>query len=137
MAAVTPTLNTAGINTGALRDDLIELADALLAVHWSGEGVTTLRFVAESRHVPDLRAAAADAGLGDSLQIVRRIVRRAIARGELPARASAAIVNDLLAGALMSHVVASAAAPRTASARAKSSAYVAALVDAVIAGAKS
>lgn len=136
IAAVTPSTAFASANTGTVRGDLLELGEALLAAHWSGEGVATLRFAAESPHVQELRDAASKMAHGDTLALVRRIVRRAIARSELPASTSPALFNDLLAGALMSHAI-SAAAPRTPAARAKSDAYVALLVDAIIAGAKS
>ncbi|MCW2604945.1 MAG: hypothetical protein JWN61_3080 [Pseudonocardiales bacterium] len=134
IAAVTPATEFAAANTGTVRGDLIELGEALLAAHWSGEGVATLRFAAESPHVQELRDAASKVAHSDTLQLVRRIVRRGITRGELPAGCSPALINDMLAGALMSHAIA-ALAPRTAASRAKSTAYVQLLVDAVIAGA--
>ena len=134
IAAVTPAVASPPPNTGTVRGDLVELGEALLAAHWSGEGVATLRFAAESPHVQELRDAAAKVAHADSLAQVRRIVRRGVTRDQLPASTSPALVNDLLAGALMSHAM-SAPAPRTAAARAKSSAYVELLVDAVLAGA--
>lgn len=134
IAAVTPTAAFTSANTGSVRGDLIELGEALLAAHWSGEGVATLRFAAESPHVQELRDAASKVAHGDTLALVRRIVRRGVTRSELPASASPVLINDMLAGALMSHAI-SAPAPKTPAARAKSAAYVALLVDAVVAGA--
>lgn len=134
IAAVTPAGELGAINTGSVRGDLIQLADELLGAQWSGEGVATLRFAAESPHVAELREAASKASHGDTLQTVRRIVRRGVTRGELPARTNAALVNDLVVGAVMSHAIVT-PAPRTAAARAKSRAYVELVVDAVIAGA--
>jgi AcrR family transcriptional regulator len=136
IAAVTPAAGFAAANTGTVRGDLVELGDALLAGHWSGEGVATLRFAAESPHVPELRDAASKLAHADTLQLVRRIVRRGVTRSELPAGCSPALINDMLAGALMSYA-STVPAPRSAAARSKSSAYVQLLVGAVIAGASS
>lgn len=134
IAAVTPAVVFSAANTGTVRGDLVELGEALLSAHWSGEGVATLRFAAESPHVQELRDAASKVAHADTLQLVRRIVRRGVARSELPAGCSPTLINDMLAGALMSHAIA-VPAPRTAAARAKSTAYVELLVDAIIAGA--
>jgi AcrR family transcriptional regulator len=134
IAAVTPDSTLGAINTGSARGDLVQLAEALLAAQWSGEGVATLRFAAESPHVAELREAAAKVAHSDTLQIVRKIVRRGVTKGDLSPGVNAALINDLIAGAVMSHAIVT-SPPRTAAARAKSTAYVELVVDAVLAGA--
>jgi AcrR family transcriptional regulator len=133
VAALNEGKHLEGIDTGGVREDLMELARVLLARQWSGDAAASYRFAAESRHVPELRAAAAAVKYSETVQAARRIVRRAITRGELPQGTSPTMLNDLISGAIMRHAMVS-AHPITTTVRNRSHTYLVELVDTVLAG---
>jgi AcrR family transcriptional regulator len=133
VAALNEGKHLEGIDTGNVRGDLMELARVLLARQWSGDAAASYRFAAESRHVPELRDAAAAVKYSETVQAARRIVRRAVTRGELPPGTSPTMLNDLISGAIMRHTMVT-AHPVTTTVRNRSQVYLVELVDTVLAG---
>lgn len=95
----------AEIDTGRVRDDLLALAELLLDLYEGRHGLAARRMTVESEVTPgiaerwrDVRAAQVAA--------TRRIVRRAVERGELPPDAPVTLVIDTLCGAAMLRPVA-------------------------------
>ncbi|MBE9374608.1 TetR/AcrR family transcriptional regulator [Saccharopolyspora sp. HNM0983] len=123
----------AEIDTGALRSDLIEFATGWLEYMTTDDGVLTYRLNVDSRFVPEVWEALADDPYPEHVRATRAMVRRGIARGELPQDASVALIADLVAGAVSNHVRAT---PQylQGRVRARSAEYVAHLVDTVLAG---
>jgi AcrR family transcriptional regulator len=93
-----------GIDSGSLRGDLVAYARAELRAHSGWSGKVWVRIFVESASHPELLeqmnarivTQRADAAMG--------IVRRAIARGELPASAPATLLFHTLFGAVMSRI---------------------------------
>jgi AcrR family transcriptional regulator len=122
------------IDTGAIRTDLLELAELMYRLITSPDGMAFFRLRVEARSFSELHAALEVRASARSVMDARQIVRRAIARGELPAGTSAALLTDLVVGAIVNHVLAT---PRQLSAAVHSRAgeYAAAVVDAALIGA--
>lgn len=133
MAALTDGAYIDSIDTGSLRGDLLELARRWLDRQWTEDGAAQFRFESERRYVPELRDAAAEVKYNDSVRAARRIVRRGVARGELPAGTSPTLINDLIIGGIMAHVMVT---PQrlTAAVKSRSASYLVELVDTVVAG---
>ncbi|WP_244928934.1 TetR/AcrR family transcriptional regulator [Nocardioides sp. W7] len=121
----------AEIDTGRVRDDLLALAELLLDLYEGRHGLAARRMTVESEVTPgiaerwrDVRAAQVAAA--------RRIVRRAVDRGELPADAPVTLIIDTLCGAAMLRPVAVPERLRGAADAARSR-YARELVDFVLA----
>lgn len=123
------------IDTGSLRDDLIELAGRSLAMHLGVHGLAILRLMVEARALPEVLGPVADTVRGDTVKMARKIIRRGIERGELPSAASDTLILDSLMGGILEHVLATPQS-RWKTMAARSGAHVAALVDFVLAGAR-
>jgi AcrR family transcriptional regulator len=130
-----PTTGGQAIDTGSLRDDLIELAGRSLAMHLGVHGLAILRLLVEARALPEVLGPVADTVRADSVKMARRIIRRGIERGELPATVSDTLILDSLMGGVLEHVLATPPS-RWKTMAARSEAHVAALVDFVLAGAR-
>lgn len=92
------------IDTGSLRGDLLALAHHYMDTLTGPHGEVAIKLQADRRH-EEVRVALEP----HSERIVREaltLVRRAIARGELPADISAALVIDVLIGAVANRVAA-------------------------------
>ncbi|KUI29366.1 TetR/AcrR family transcriptional regulator [Mycobacterium sp. GA-2829] len=87
-------------DTGTLRGDLLVLARSIFNLLIGENGDTVLRLSTEARMVPEL-AARWERFVASNVAAMRRIMRRAVGRGELPAGTSAALLLDALIGALM------------------------------------
>jgi AcrR family transcriptional regulator len=124
----------ADIDTGSIREDLIELAEVMYGLVTSPHGGAFLRLQVEGRNVPELSAALEARSSIRSVMNVRRIVRRAVSRGELPAETSPTLLADLVVGAVVNHVLAT---PRRLSEEVRDRArdYIGAVVDAALLGA--
>lgn len=125
----------AGIDTGELRADLIEFATSWLAHESTDDGSLARQLSADAHRVPKLADTLAGDPYPEHLRATRAIIRRGIERGELPPQTSVALVADLIAGAVSNHVTATPPHLRER-AKAESAAYIAALVDTIIAGAR-
>ena len=87
-------------DTGNIRDDLVVLAKSIMRLLIGENGDTLLRLSTEARMVPDL-APRWEQFLSANVVAMRTIVRRAVARGELPESTPGAELLDALFGALM------------------------------------
>ncbi len=123
----------AEIDTGELRADLVEFARGWLEYLGADEGALTSRLGVDAQFSPELAESLADDPYPEHIRATRAIVRRGIERGELPARASVALIADLIAGAVSNHVRATPDHLR-GQVWAESAAYVTELVDTVLAG---
>jgi AcrR family transcriptional regulator len=91
------------IDTGTLRGDLLALARMCLNALAGPHGETALHLRADAKH---FRAARASTGpYGEQMVAqARKIIRRAIARGELPAETKPGLILDLVVGGVTNHV---------------------------------
>ena len=94
------------IDTGALRDDLYELARSMMDHYLGPLGLAGLRLHVEARAYPELFADLSATVRRSRVLEARAIIRRAIARGELGERASPTLILDTLIGGLLNHVLA-------------------------------
>jgi AcrR family transcriptional regulator len=101
------------VDTGSVRGDLTELARQLLDGYAGPAGLVTLRAALEARVHPDLLTGLTDTLNTSRLLAAREIVRRGVARGELPAATPTTLLLELVTGAVLSHVLFAPAAPRT------------------------
>lgn len=101
------------IDTGSVHDDLLEFAHQMHRFTSGGVGLAALRLRVEAAAFPELEAALTNRAYIGPVRAARHIVRRAIDRGELPSQTSPAVVLDLIAGAVLNHVLAT--PPRLAS----------------------
>jgi AcrR family transcriptional regulator len=92
-------------NTGTLRGDLTALGQSLLNRYFGTRGKAMLRIGIEARSIPGL-AEEFDRLARAEILAARAMVRRAVARGELPPGASPTVVLDMLSGGIMSHALA-------------------------------
>lgn len=92
-------------DTGSVREDLLKFARQMAAYYLGRHGLVTLRVALEAVAYPDLLASIQQQAAADILA-ARSIVHRGIARGELPPGTSAALVPDMVAGALLNHILA-------------------------------
>ena len=109
VAARAPQLDP--IDTGSTADDLTALAQHFLDSYRGPSGVVGLRMVLDARANPDLAEQFAGMLGGDRAGQARRVVRRAVQRGDLAADVSATAVLQVIAGATLTHVLYSPAAP--------------------------
>jgi AcrR family transcriptional regulator len=121
------------IDTGSVRGDLLELARHLYRFVSGESGTASMRLQVESRVFPDLHAGLEGRAYRQPIRNARRIVRRAVEREELPAGVSPTVITDLIAGAVLNHVLAT--PPRLqAETQARSEEYFGQVVDVVLLG---
>ncbi|MDT7707907.1 MAG: hypothetical protein QOG20_3514 [Pseudonocardiales bacterium] len=95
----------ADIDTGSVRDDLVQLARQMLTSYLGDSGRATIRLLTDADTVP---------GVGEQVEKVREaqvlaaraIVRRGIRRGELRAGTSVTLLLDAVVGGCLNHVLA-------------------------------
>ncbi|MCX4098599.1 TetR/AcrR family transcriptional regulator [Nocardia sp. alder85J] len=91
------------IDTGDVRTDLMRLAEQIRDRHLGSTGRAAQRLAVEAHQVPAIEQrwkAARDA----QVSAARSLVRRAIARGELPPGTSVTLLLDLLLGSTTMHL---------------------------------
>lgn len=118
------------VDTGTLRGDLTALGLQLLDLYLGRTGRAVMRLSYDLPDVPALRDRC-DAWRRSQILAARGIVRRGIARGELPPDASVTLVMDTLCGAVLAHVLTTPADLRKTMAE-RSRAYVGELADFVL-----
>jgi AcrR family transcriptional regulator len=112
VAALKARWGTVGdIDTGTLRGDLLGLVEFFSARLTGSFGSVSIHINADRLHFPEAREAT-DAHITAEVRAGRRIVRRAIARGELPERTRPSLVIDLVVGAMQNHVLSTPASLR-------------------------
>lgn len=92
------------IDTGAIRGDLRELAEMILATHTGRFANLKNWFLIDSQIFPELRSLL-EPYMTDAVLQGRAIVRRAIQRRELPNTLNPGLVMDLIVGAVNNHVM--------------------------------
>ncbi|RAQ97830.1 TetR/AcrR family transcriptional regulator [Thermogemmatispora tikiterensis] len=92
-------------DTGSVRQDLLSFARQMAAIYLGPDGWLLLRVALEAREYPELLGPMQEHFAKDILA-ARAIVRRAIERGELPAGTSATLLTDIIAGAVLNHLLA-------------------------------
>lgn len=95
----------ASIDTGSVREDLIRFARQMSEFYAGQNGLVTLRVSLEAITRPELLASVQEQG-STVILAARAIVHRGIDRGELPEGTSATLVTDLVAGAVLNHILA-------------------------------
>ncbi|QXC46871.1 TetR/AcrR family transcriptional regulator [Rhodococcus qingshengii] len=93
-----------GIDTGALRSDLVEFAHQWGRFIRSKDGTMLARLGLDQRFYPEIDAAFKAAPFPSYISDTITIVRRGIKQGELPKDTSASLVGDLVAGAVTNHM---------------------------------
>jgi AcrR family transcriptional regulator len=86
-------------DSGSLQADLLALAEAIAANLSAPEVAAVLRALIAARHEPAI-AAAVDRYWRARFDLVAEVVRRGVARGELPADVSADLLIEALIGPL-------------------------------------
>ncbi|HEX9135071.1 MAG TPA: TetR-like C-terminal domain-containing protein, partial [Ktedonobacteraceae bacterium] len=119
-------------DTGSLREDLLNFARQMAAFYVGQDGLVTLRISLEAVTRPELLASVQQQGSADILA-ARAIVHRGIVRGELPEGTSATLVTDIIAGAVLNHILATPLNLRKQMLQ-QLDRYIEALVDLVITG---
>jgi AcrR family transcriptional regulator len=103
-ALSTGLLRVSDVDTGALHGDMVELATQILDLYSGPTSRAALRLSLEAGAIP---------GVGENYEAMRKaqtlaaraIVRRGIARGELPAGTSVTMLLDTLVGGAMMHAM--------------------------------
>ncbi|MDQ0674694.1 AcrR family transcriptional regulator [Pseudarthrobacter siccitolerans] len=90
------------VDTGNLREDLLILARQFADMYFGPTSMTYLRFQVEARLIPELQEVGEDY-VRRQVLAGRSIIRRAIARGELPVETSPTVPMAMLYGAIMTH----------------------------------
>lgn len=93
------------IDTGSVRGDLVELAEQLAVGYGELSGLVSLRVTLDARVNPDLLSHLTDTLNQSRLVTARRIVRRAIRRGELPEGTSTTLLLELVTGAVLARAL--------------------------------
>ncbi len=119
------------VDTGELRGDLAILAQSMFRFYNGDYGDAALRLLAESRLNPDL-GARFEEFRDDAIRAARKVVKRAIARGDLPERTPVNTMLEALFGGVLMLVVTTPSSP--ARRRAAPDREVAKLVDLVVRG---
>jgi len=119
-------------DTGSVREDLLSFARQMAEYYLGQNGLVNLRVSLEAITRPELLASIQQQG-SSRILAARAIVHRGIERGELPAGTSATLVTDLIAGAVLNHVLATPLNLREPMLK-QLDRYIEDLVDVVLAG---
>jgi AcrR family transcriptional regulator len=117
-------------DTGSVRGDLLVLARSIMRLLVGEHGDVLLRLSTEARIVPELSPRWA-MFVAANTSSTRRIVRRAIARGELPATTKVPLILEALIGALLMRCLATSPSQRGRLAR-EVNRYTESVVDLVL-----
>ncbi len=121
------------IDTGNVRDDLLVLARSIFDLLIGENGDTLLRLSTEARMVSELKPRW-ERFVRANVTAVRRIVARAVARGELPTDTAVDLLLDALMGGLMMRCLTTPPSRRNRLAK-DADHYTESLVDLVLASA--
>lgn len=119
------------IDTGNVRGDLLVLARSIFDLLIGENGDTLLRLSTEARMVPELKPRW-ERFVRANVSAVRKIVGRAVARGELPADTAVDLLLDALTGGLMMRCLTTPPSRRNRLAK-DAAHYTEALVDYILA----
>jgi AcrR family transcriptional regulator len=93
------------IDTGSVRDDLVELGREILRYLNSEAGLAALRLFVDARYQPELFATVSKELLAAPTANSREMIQRAVDRGELPEGTSAQVVLDAIVGGVINHML--------------------------------
>jgi AcrR family transcriptional regulator len=99
------TLPVIVMDTGSVREELLNFARQLVEFYLGLNGLVTLRISLEAVSRPELLASV-QKEKSPGILAARAIVHRGIDRGELPPHTSVTLVTDIIAGAILNHVLA-------------------------------
>ncbi|MGV0577894.1 TetR/AcrR family transcriptional regulator [Mycolicibacterium elephantis] len=119
------------IDTGSVRGDLLVLARGIMRLLTGDKGDVLLRLSTEARMVPEL-APRWEQFVAANVAATRKIVRRAVARGEFPRGTDVTTLLDALFGALLMRCLTTPPDRRSRLAR-DSDKYTEAVVDLIMA----
>ena len=122
------------IDTGTIRGDLLALAMMCLRARTGPHSGAALHMMADAARFPEVRAATAPYG-EETVRQARLMVRRAIARGEIPAEVNPGLLLDVVVGGVTNHVATTPVRLR-AQMIAKMGGFAESLVDLVLRGLK-
>jgi AcrR family transcriptional regulator len=92
-------------DSGSVRGDLLNFAHQLAEFYLGLNGLVTLRASLEAVSRPELLTSVQQ-DKSPAILAARAIVHRGITRGELPAHTSVTLVTDIIAGAVLNHILA-------------------------------
>ena len=92
-------------DTGSVREDLLHFARQMVEFYVGQNGLVTLRVSLEAITRQELLAPVQEQK-STNILAARAIVHRGIVRGELPEGTSTTLVTDIIAGAVLNHVLA-------------------------------
>jgi AcrR family transcriptional regulator len=92
-------------DTGSLRGDLLALARYIWQVSISATGSMLMRVAVEAHLEPGIFGPRLAEIVGQQTEVGRAIVRRAVARGEVPASISSRLVIHAMSGAIQNRVL--------------------------------
>lgn len=119
------------INLGSLELDLKEFARQWMAFVQSAEGWMVSRLVMDTQSNKELAEVIGPRDYPDYIRSTRRLVRRAVERGEIHPGITPTLIADLVAGAITTHVRST---PPALAKAANTEEYVMQLVDTVLLG---
>lgn len=122
------------VDTGTTAGDLAELAWHFLDSYREPHGVVGLRMVLDARSVPELAERFESMLRGERAERTRRVVARALERGDLPPGTSVTTVVEVLTGATLTHVLYAAPAQGGGRRPAADSRHVTGLVALLLSG---
>lgn len=93
------------IDTGTVRDDLIELSEQLTHGYAELSGLVSLRVTLDAMVNPDLLSHLTDTLNQSRFVTTRQIVQRAVMRGELPSETSTTLLLELVTGAVLTRAL--------------------------------
>ncbi len=93
------------IHTGTVRGDLIELSQQLARGYSELAGLVSLRVTLDAMVNPDLLSHLTVSLNQSRFVTTRKIVRRAVARGELPGGTSTTLLLELVTGAVLTRAL--------------------------------
>ncbi|MET0369980.1 MAG: TetR/AcrR family transcriptional regulator [Sphingobium sp.] len=123
------------IDHGDARADMLALGHLTFGLYAGRHGEVALQLRADARR-HDAVAAIANPYREELVRLGRHIVRRAIDRGELPARAGPGLIMDLLVGAILNHIGSTPAALREQMMD-KAEGFITDAVDVILSGSRS
>jgi AcrR family transcriptional regulator len=103
-ALTTGLVRVSDVDTGTLHSDLVELAKQIIELYAGPSSRAAMRLSFEAGTIPGV-AEHYRAMRTSQIGAARSIVRRGIARGELPASASVTLLLDTLMGGAMMHAL--------------------------------
>jgi AcrR family transcriptional regulator len=92
-------------DTGSLRGDLLALGGYIWQVSLSTTGSMLMRVAVEAHLEPGIFGPRLAEIVGQQTELGRAIVRRAVARGEVPAEVSSRLVIQAMSGAIQNRVL--------------------------------